>query len=85
MYLKKFVRGLGSQKRLDLGEIRLKCFFYLRIEGLPWTAQSGHYSSKIRGGVVFCDISNLRISKTIGDIKTNMDLLGRLQPHFWNL
>ena len=44
----------------------------------------GNVSAKLGVGVrCFLDISNPCISKTVGFIKTNMEVLGRLRPHFF--
>ena len=43
---------------------------------------SGDIFPKLGDGGVFWDISNRCISKTVGDLKTHMEVLGRLRPHF---
>jgi len=58
-------------------------WFYCWESSLPWTAQSWQCFRKISVGEgCFLDISNPCISETVGHIKTNMEVLGRLRPHF---
>jgi len=42
----------------------------------------GNVSAKLGVGGCFPDISNPCITKNVGHIKTDMELLGRLRPHF---
>jgi len=60
-------------------------FFYCWESSLPWTARSrDNVSAKLGvGWGCFLDISSLCISKTVGHIKTNMEVWGRLRPHFF--
>jgi len=57
-FWKKFVRGYGFQKRLDLDQNTFKNVCFTWELSLPWTAQSRQYFPKIRGGGVCWDISN---------------------------
>ena len=88
-YLKRFltdVRCYGFLKRLDLGQITLFflfVFFYCWESSLLWIAQSWQCFRKIRGGGCFLDISKPCILTTVGHIQTNMEVLGRLRPHFF--
>jgi len=87
---KNLVRCYGFLKRLDSGQITLffvvVFFFYCWESSLLWIAQSWQCFRKIRGGGgCFLDNSNPCILTTVGHIKTNLEVLGRLQPHFFLL
>jgi len=82
MFLKKIDRCYGFQKRLDLGQYVFFCSFFLLLLGIesPLDSTVGNVSAKLGVGC-FLDISNPCISKTVGDFKTNMEVLGRLRTH----
>ena len=89
LFLKKLCQMLRFPKRAWLRSnyvvFLFFVFFFLCWESsLLWTAQSWQCFCKIRGGGCFLGISNPCISKTVEDIKTNMEVLGRLRPHFFS-
>jgi len=64
LFLKKALPGARVIKHvLTWIEIRLKHLSKLGFESLPWTAQSGLYFPKIRGGWVFFDIFRAPVSQ----------------------
>jgi len=88
LFLKNFVRCYGFLKRLDLGQITLPFFVFFSYcweSNLvsPGQHSRGNVSAKLGEGFFFLDISNPCISNTVRDIKTNMEVLGCLRPHFF--
>ena len=86
LFLKKVCQMLRFPKTSWLGLNNVVYLFFLLLLGNVVSSgqhRRGNVSAKsgVRG--CFPHISNPCISKTVGHIKTNMELLGRRRPHFW--
>jgi len=86
LFLKKLFQMLRFPKTSWLGPnyvvfFRFSSSFIAGNQVSSGQHSRGNVSAKLGVGV-FLDISNPCISKTVGHIKTNMEVLGRLRPHF---
>jgi len=90
LFLKKLCQMLRFPKTSWIGSNYVVfCLFFSFFSFIAGNlVSSGQHSrdnvsAKLGVGKCFLDISNPCISKTVGHIKTNMEVLGRLRPHFY--
>ena len=90
LFFKKLCQMLRFPKRAWLGSNYVVFLFFVFFSFFAGNLVSsgqhsrGNVSAKLGvGGRCFLDISNPCISKTVGHIETNMEVLGRVRPHFF--